>query len=233
MSAVAVEPVLLADARIASIPVDECGEPLVRLRRCHRGHGGGASPVPPLGLLAGAPDDAYAHVREGLAHAPRTGSRPAAGRASSARRRGLSARRRRSWPTSRRTGRSSLADDPRLTHEESQTLASRLRGAAGGRRPPVGRRHRRHHRRPARRGRWTWARPSMPPRRRAAARATSTPRRSTGARGPRGGCWRRCLGDAGFVNYPTEWWHWSFGDRYWAFVTGHGAARYGQVARLP
>ena len=42
-----------------------------------------------------------------------------------------------------------------------------------------------------------------------------------------------CLGDAGFVNYPTEWWHWSFGDRYWAFVTGHGAARYGQVARLP
>ncbi len=23
---------------------------------------------------------------------------------------------------------------------------------------------------------------------------------------------------AGFVNYPTEWWHWSFGDRYWAAV---------------
>lgn len=21
----------------------------------------------------------------------------------------------------------------------------------------------------------------------------------------------------GFVNYPTEWWHWSYGDRYWAF----------------
>jgi D-alanyl-D-alanine dipeptidase len=21
---------------------------------------------------------------------------------------------------------------------------------------------------------------------------------------------------AGFINYPTEWWHWSFGDRYWA-----------------
>jgi len=20
----------------------------------------------------------------------------------------------------------------------------------------------------------------------------------------------------GFVNYPTEWWHWSYGDRYWA-----------------
>ena len=22
----------------------------------------------------------------------------------------------------------------------------------------------------------------------------------------------------GFVNYPTEWWHWSYGDRYWAAV---------------
>ncbi|MEO3863124.1 M15 family metallopeptidase [Acrocarpospora sp. B8E8] len=31
---------------------------------------------------------------------------------------------------------------------------------------------------------------------------------------------------AGFVNYPTEWWHWSYGDRYWAFVTGT-AAMYG------
>jgi D-alanyl-D-alanine dipeptidase len=26
------------------------------------------------------------------------------------------------------------------------------------------------------------------------------------------------LGAAGFVNYPTEWWHWSFGDKYWAFL---------------
>ncbi|MFN2522809.1 MAG: M15 family metallopeptidase [Mycobacteriales bacterium] len=34
---------------------------------------------------------------------------------------------------------------------------------------------------------------------------------------------------AGFVNYPTEWWHWSFGDRYWAAVTGAVAARYGPV----
>jgi D-alanyl-D-alanine dipeptidase len=32
---------------------------------------------------------------------------------------------------------------------------------------------------------------------------------------------------AGLVNYPTEWWHWSFGDRYWALATGAGAALYG------
>jgi len=22
----------------------------------------------------------------------------------------------------------------------------------------------------------------------------------------------------GFVNYPTEYWHWSYGDKYWAFI---------------
>ncbi|MFF0753095.1 M15 family metallopeptidase [Streptomyces sp. NPDC004267] len=32
---------------------------------------------------------------------------------------------------------------------------------------------------------------------------------------------------AGLVNYPTEWWHWSFGDRYWALATGAPAALYG------
>ncbi|MFD9405827.1 M15 family metallopeptidase [Streptomyces sp. NPDC059989] len=32
---------------------------------------------------------------------------------------------------------------------------------------------------------------------------------------------------AGLVNYPTEWWHWSFGDRYWALATGAGTACYG------
>ena len=31
----------------------------------------------------------------------------------------------------------------------------------------------------------------------------------------------------GLVNYPTEWWHWSYGDRYWALTTGASAAIYG------
>lgn len=31
----------------------------------------------------------------------------------------------------------------------------------------------------------------------------------------------------GFVNYPTEWWHWSYGDRYWALLRQAPAARYG------
>jgi D-alanyl-D-alanine dipeptidase len=41
----------------------------------------------------------------------------------------------------------------------------------------------------------------------------------------------RVLGEAGLVNYPTEWWHWSYGDRYWALTTGAPAALYGPVER--
>jgi D-alanyl-D-alanine dipeptidase len=40
----------------------------------------------------------------------------------------------------------------------------------------------------------------------------------------------RVLTGQGFVNYPTEWWHWSFGDRYWALTTGADHALYGPVA---
>ncbi|MFJ2828907.1 M15 family metallopeptidase [Streptomyces sp. NPDC087263] len=49
--------------------------------------------------------------------------------------------------------------------------------------------------------------------------------------GPRARANRRLLGDAltaaGLVNYPTEWWHWSYGDRYWALATGADHAIYG------
>jgi D-alanyl-D-alanine dipeptidase len=41
---------------------------------------------------------------------------------------------------------------------------------------------------------------------------------------------RAAMTGAGFVNYPTEWWHWSHGDRYWAFVRGRRAAHYGAIA---
>lgn len=34
---------------------------------------------------------------------------------------------------------------------------------------------------------------------------------------------------AGLVNYPTEWWHWSYGDRYWAMQLGMSRALYGPV----
>lgn len=38
---------------------------------------------------------------------------------------------------------------------------------------------------------------------------------------------REALENAGLVNYPTEWWHWSYGDRYWAQATGNPHAIYG------
>ena len=41
----------------------------------------------------------------------------------------------------------------------------------------------------------------------------------------------RAMSSAGLVNYPTEWWHWSYGDRYWAVATGSPAALYDVVER--
>jgi D-alanyl-D-alanine dipeptidase len=41
------------------------------------------------------------------------------------------------------------------------------------------------------------------------------------------------LGGAGLVNYPTEWWHWSYGDRYWAYLTGARHSLYGPVHAVP
>ncbi len=35
------------------------------------------------------------------------------------------------------------------------------------------------------------------------------------------------MSGVGLVNYGHEWWHYSYGDRYWAFMTGAEAAIYG------
>lgn len=39
----------------------------------------------------------------------------------------------------------------------------------------------------------------------------------------------KVLRAVGLVNYPTEWWHWSYGDRYWAFSLNATHTRYGPV----
>lgn len=45
--------------------------------------------------------------------------------------------------------------------------------------------------------------------------------------------WRNTLGEAlsavGLINYPPGWWHWSYGDRYWAAVTKAPSALYGPL----
>jgi D-alanyl-D-alanine dipeptidase len=40
---------------------------------------------------------------------------------------------------------------------------------------------------------------------------------------------KQAMTAAGFANYPTEWWHWSYGDRYWAYCTQQPVAFYGSV----
>lgn len=38
-----------------------------------------------------------------------------------------------------------------------------------------------------------------------------------------------CAGMAGLVNYPYEWWHFSFGDRYFCYYTNNPKAIYGSL----
>lgn len=38
----------------------------------------------------------------------------------------------------------------------------------------------------------------------------------------------RVLEQIDFANLATEYWHWSYGDRYWAYSKGRGAACYGK-----
>ncbi len=40
---------------------------------------------------------------------------------------------------------------------------------------------------------------------------------------------RSALSSVGFVNYPSEWWHYSFGDRLWARLTGSRLAIFGKL----
>ncbi len=37
------------------------------------------------------------------------------------------------------------------------------------------------------------------------------------------------LSQVGFVNYPTEYWHWSYGDRYWAYHKNQSTALYDTI----
>ena len=39
----------------------------------------------------------------------------------------------------------------------------------------------------------------------------------------------KALEKVGFINYPTEYWHWSYGDKYWAYVLNKPNAIYGDL----
>ncbi len=36
----------------------------------------------------------------------------------------------------------------------------------------------------------------------------------------------------GFVNYPAEWWHWSYGDKMWAAYGKHPYAFFGKIEEI-
>ncbi len=221
------EPVLLADPRILAIPVAGSSERLVRLEGTERLSVAITAPTPPIGLAATGDEGSHVLVRTGLAerlgHASELlppgvrlhvveGYRPPA-----VQRRYFEAYRRQV-----------VREHPGLGPTASHALASRFVA------PPE-----------------VAAHPSG-----AAVDVTlidehgttldmgtpvdATPEASGGACyfdasaiGAAARANRRllasCLGAAGLVNYPTEWWHWSHGDRYWAFVTGHREALYGAV----
>lgn len=39
--------------------------------------------------------------------------------------------------------------------------------------------------------------------------------------------------NVGFANYPTEWWHWSYGDKYWALCKNHSKALFSSIENFP
>ncbi|MFJ4697582.1 M15 family metallopeptidase [Streptomyces sp. NPDC088768] len=215
------ELILMADPRVAAVPVRECGEPLVDVRASGE-------------LLVDTRKEAdaagaFAHLRTGVLE------------------RLLAAQRRLPEgvrllhvegyrpPALQRSYFKEYADELRAAHPEWP--AERLRAAASRYVSP----------------------PEIAPHSAGAAvdvtladaggqeldlgtRMNASPEESDGACytdakniGTRARAHRALLGEAlrgaGFVNYPTEWWHWSYGDRYWALATGAEVALYAAVER--
>lgn len=216
------EIVLLSDARIAALPVDECGEAMVDVRTC---------PTVAMDDRLADPDGAYAMVREGVAArlvlaqrqlpagwqlALVEGYRPIElqRRYFAEYRDGLAAQNP-TWPADRlREQASRYISPPEVApHVAGAAVDVTLLGADGA---------------PA----WMGTPINATPEESEGACFTAAPGVDIEARRNRAAL-IGALTAVGFVNYPTEWWHWSYGDRYWAFATGARAARYGPVSDLP
>ncbi|MFG2873536.1 M15 family metallopeptidase [Streptomyces sp. NPDC048337] len=211
------EIVLMSDDRVAAVPVRECMEPLVSVR-----HQGGAL------LIDGRrqdPDGAYAYLREGVLERLLEAQALLPGglrllfvegyRPPSLQRRYFEeyAGRLRAghpdWSAERvRSAARRYVSPPEIAPHSAGAAVDLTLADADGRELDLG------------------------------TRVNADPEESAGACytaaediGARAREHREILGTAltaaGLVNYPTEWWHWSFGDRYWAFATGTGTACYG------
>ncbi|MEU8887009.1 M15 family metallopeptidase [Streptomyces sp. NPDC048442] len=209
------EIVLMADPRIAAIPVEECGEPLVDVRRS--GIRTGKERLDEAG--------AYAHLREGvvqrLLHAQELlpdglrlamveGYRPLELQREyfeeyEARLRHLNP----GWSAAElRSAASRYVSPPEIAPHSAGGAVDLTLADEDGRELDMG------------------TPMNASPEESAGACYTDGPGVS-----PQGRANRAVLGAAltaaGLVNYPTEWWHWSYGDRYWALRTGAGTAVYG------
>ncbi|MEU6814198.1 M15 family metallopeptidase [Streptomyces sp. NPDC046860] len=208
--------VLMADRRVAAVPVRECGEPLVDVR-AH-----GALRVDPRRQDAAG---AFAHLRPGvlhrLLHAQSLlpdglrllyveGYRPPA-----LQRRyfdeysDVLGRDNPDWPPSRvREAASRYVSPPEMAPHGAGAAVDLTLMSADGRELDLG------------------TRLNADPEESEGACYTSATNISSEARANRD-ILAGTLSEAGLVNYATEWWHWSWGDRYWALQTNNPTAPYG------
>ncbi|MEU0844780.1 M15 family metallopeptidase [Streptomyces sp. NPDC005962] len=207
---------LMSDPRVAAVPVRECGEPLTDVRH-----------VPRLLVdgRAADPAGAYAHLRQGLLERLLTAQSalppglrllfiegyrpPELQRHYFAR---YSARLRAAHPTwadgEIRAAASRYVSPPELAPHSAGAAVDLTLADADGRELDMG---------------TPW---DATPEESARACYTEAANIPAEARARRDAL-VAALTSAGLVNYPTEWWHWSYGDRYWALHTGAPAALYG------
>ncbi|GAA0457714.1 nitrilase-related carbon-nitrogen hydrolase [Streptomyces olivaceiscleroticus] len=208
---------LMSDPAVAAVPVVECGEPLVDVRT--------AAPELLVAADRGDPAGAFAHLREGVVERLLRAQESLPG--------GLRLRVAEGYrpPALQRRYFEEYADELRAAHPEWPP--ARLRNAASRYVSP----------------------PEIAPHSAGGAvdvllttadgaeldmgtRLNADPEESGGAcythapgLRPEARAHRRilcaALSGAGLVNYPTEWWHWSYGDRYWAVMTGAEHCLYG------
>ena len=212
--------VLMADARVTGIPVEDCGEPLIDLSTCD------------VTRIDGRKTDPAGDWRQ-----LRTGVVDRLGHAASALPRGLQLLHIEGYRPARLQARyfnayrtQLAASRPDLDHAELHRLASRYvsppdiaphsAGAAidltlcedDGSEVDMG------------------TRVNASPEESGGGCYTDAASISAEARVNRG-VLIAALSEAGLINYPTEWWHWSYGDRYWALQSGSPVAKYGTVDR--
>ncbi|MFI6485728.1 M15 family metallopeptidase [Nonomuraea sp. NPDC050663] len=214
--------VLLIDARISAIPVVDCDEPLMDLRDAAELH---------LDDRQADPDRAYAKVRLGTLTRLRTAQRALPTgyrlvvvegyRPPQLQRRyfneyvALLAKRHPEWSEERLTeAASEYISPPEVApHSTGGAVDITLRGPDGHLC-------------------WMGTEVNTSPADSDGACYTDATNISSGSRANRD-ILSQALITAGFVNYPTEWWHWSIGDRYWAFCTGAAIAYYGPLPEVP